>query len=133
MTELFLERTSSSSNGTFGILTLQDDDNAIQQVAYTCEPPPHGLGTYECMPAGRYWCIRHNSPKHPNSWEITNVPGHTAVLIHIGNTIADTKMCVLVGLELGKLNGVPAILHSTDAMAKLDRLLPETGFWITVS
>lgn len=133
MTELFIERTVQDANGSFGNMILQDDDNAIQQVAYTCEPPPAGLGAYACLPAGRYWCIRHNSIDHPRTWEITNVPGHTAVLVHIGNTIKDTRMCVLVGLAFGELGGLPAVLHSGDAMAKLNRLLPENGFWLTVS
>jgi hypothetical protein len=39
---------------------------------------------------------------HKGMLEITNVPGFTAVLIHMGNTYLDTAACLLVGTGFEK-------------------------------
>lgn len=50
-----------------------------------------------CIPEGDYICRRHKSAKFGECWEICGVPGRSAILIHAGNTTADTEGCPLTG------------------------------------
>lgn len=132
MTELFIERTVSDDNGTFGTLTMENDDHMVEQLCYTAEPPP--TGEHPCIPVGTYDCIPHNTPAHPDTWELANVPGRTAILIHDGNRpLKDTLGCILVGDKFGMLDGKPAVMDSKATMAMLRATLPAGGFRITVS
>lgn len=85
---------------------------------YTNEP-------LTCIPAGIYVCIAHNSPKHPDTWEVTNVPGHTDILIHPGNFASEVRIgeiihhtdslgCILPGFGIDE--DVPMVTRSIDAM-----------------
>jgi|ERR1035437_43472 hypothetical protein len=82
-----LERQHTGSQGTIGILTAGDFS------CVTLEPEfPIPVGTYKVI-----WS---NHPIHGMIYEIQNVPGHTGILIHSGNTVRDTHDCVLLGLDL---------------------------------
>lgn len=72
-----------------------------------------------CVPAGTYHCIKH-SGSFKNVWRLLNVPNRTAVLIHAGNTLADTEGCILVGLARMETG----ILKSKAALDKLRSLIP---------
>ena len=109
---LTLQRQPSTDQGTFGQI-FRDG----KQIAVTCEP-------IDPFPVGLYLCIPHNGPKFQNVWEITNIPGHTAILIHNGNTINDTHDCVLVGDTYGIVNGLKAIMNSMLTLDKLRESLP---------
>lgn len=82
----------------------------------------------ELIPAGTYKCIPHgwgNEPVHIRQvWEVTNVPGRTAILVHAGVTDRDTLGCILVGL--GVLLG--QLLQSRDAITKMRLLIGNSGF-----
>jgi hypothetical protein len=65
----------------------------------TLENPWRGNGPDSSIPAGYYRCIRVQSPKFGNTFEIANVPRRTHILFHAGNTEADTLGCVLLGLR----------------------------------
>lgn len=69
------------------------------------------------IPAGSYICRRHKSPSHGGAelWQICNVPGRTFILIHAGNSTADTEGCVLVGT--GRAAGLARITESKKALA----------------
>lgn len=132
METLVLDRHPSEAYGTFGHLYRDDDE-----IAVTAEPPtPFIIGTY--------LCIRHNGPKFKNVWEVTDVPGHTAILLHNGNvpipyqaldgTMHDeTHDCVLVGGTFGRIEGFggkyyDAIIDSKLTLAKLQRDLPDSFY-----
>jgi hypothetical protein len=122
MTEtLELERHPSESYGTFGVLLRNG-----AQIAVTCEPvvPAIPLGTYLCQP--------HNGPKFQNVWEVCDVPGHTGILIHNGNTIKDTEGCVLVGSTFGRIDGMDAVIDSVFTLDRLRATLPDT-FYLTIT
>ena len=72
-----------------------------------------------CIPDGTYPLVAFESPEHPLCWVVTPVPGRTGVLIHVGNTVADTQGCILIGQfqEPGK------VLNSRDALRQLNYTL----------
>lgn len=132
MTHLFLERTVSDDNGTFGMLTMQDDNNAIQQLCMTCELPwLNNEPEISCIPTGTYECTAHDSPKFPNTWLVMGVQHRSEILIHTGNNIKDTHGCILVGDKFGMIGGLPSVLNSRETMAMLRTILPPT-FRLTV-
>jgi len=117
----FITRQPSTGNGTFGELT----DEGGNHLCYTMELPWLGNQPgHSCIPEGTYNCVPHNSPAHPDTWEVTGVPNRSAILIHNGNTMEDSEGCILVGSEEGILNGYPAVLHSVATLEKLREILP---------
>ena len=73
-------------------------------------------------PAGRYQVV----PRWSNHFQclmphITNVPGYTDVLIHVGNKITDTEGCLLVGnLDLeGAIGNSKAAFDALHSLLKL--------------
>ncbi len=54
-----------------------------------------------CCPDGSYPLVAFDSPDHPDCWVLTPVPGRTGILIHVGNTVADTQGCILIGIQQG--------------------------------
>lgn len=120
---MILTRVCSSEKGTFGVLTK---DNI--PLCVTCEDPwndnERGIS---CIPEGTYNCIPHSGPQFKNVWLLENVPGRSAILIHAGNSIADTRGCILVG----KYFIGPAIAESRLALQQLREKLPQT-FTLTI-
>lgn len=121
MNTYILTRTSSNDHGTFGFLSTDGSD----MLCVTGEPAWRNNGSDSCIPVGTYLCEPHNSPAHPHTWEVTGVPNRTAILIHTGNAPEEDSLgCILVGTEFGTIDGLPAVLHSQDAIAKLRQELP---------
>jgi hypothetical protein len=120
MDTITLRRDSTSDAGTFGVLVRNGE-----QIAVTCELPwRDNHPDTSCIPAGAYPCAPHNSPAHPHTWEVTNVPHRGAILIHNGNTENDSKGCILVGDSFGVIAGKPAVLNSVATLNKLRLGLP---------
>lgn len=71
------------------------------------------------IPTGVYRCRldRYHRGGYP-AYEITGVPGRSRILIHAGNTDADTLGCPLIGQRVGVLGGRLAVLSSRDALAE---------------
>lgn len=95
-----LRRIAYTSDFTDGLLF----DEAGNRLADTLEPPsPHLLLADErsekgCIPAGTYRLLLTRSPKF-GRWLplLLQVPGFTGIRIHAGNTVADTRGCILPG------------------------------------
>lgn len=120
MTTLLLRRVASGICGTFGVLIMDG-----YPICVTCEDPWNDNAPNDsCIPLGRYHCIPHNGPRFQNVWEIANVPGRSAILIHSGNSIADTHGCVLLGDSFDKVDGLPGIINSVATLTRLRKLLP---------
>ena len=108
-TKVTLTRLSTSETGTHGVLSVNG-----RAMLVTLEPPK------AIVPPGQYKLRLRWSPRFKRKlFEVADVPGHTDVLIHPGNTIKDTKGCILVGLR----KEGEAVLQSRKALEELHRLL----------
>lgn len=108
MKSLTLIRVAYTLDGTFGVL-ISDE---IPFVVTLEDPWLENTINISCIPEGSYRCIRVNSPKFGNTFEVTNVQNRTHILFHKGNTEEDTLGCILVGEKYGTLSNKPAILSS---------------------
>lgn len=104
--KVYLERYSTGAEDTLGKLyingtqkcfTLEDQPRKIKVKGDTRIP----AGTYEIQ--FRKFGTHHEQYKvkfpdfHKGMLQLINVPGFDGILIHIGNTDADTAGCILVG------------------------------------
>lgn len=103
---LTLYRVYTGGDKTLGVLV--DFEGA--PFAVTLEPPLvladdgyHTQPNISCIPIGHYRCKRINSPKFGNTFEITNVPGRSHILLHKGNRETDTLGCVLVAESFSEI------------------------------
>jgi hypothetical protein len=127
MTGLLLQRGPSSEAGTFGILFMEGIPLCV-----TCEDPWHNNITgASCIPVGKYECVKHNGTKYSNVWKLLGVPHRDFILIHNGNTINDTKGCILVGKSFGATDGLPSITDSRITLNMLRQRLPD-NFTLTI-
>lgn len=121
MTTLILNRVLSGPDGTFGVLIYKS-----KPICVTCENPwLRNKSKISCIPPGNYDCIPHSGVKYKNVWELRNVPQRSSILIHNGNTIENTEGCILVGLGLGTIKGLPAVTASVAALTMLQTMLPK--------
>lgn len=129
MKKLTLKRVSYIPDGTFGVLLDEDIPFAL-----TCEREwLHNQPEISCIPIGTYSCKRVVSPKFGDTFEITNVPGRSAILFHSGNTEDDSLGCILVGEQFGDLRGKTAVLSSKAGFSEfLRRLAGKDGFMLTI-
>lgn len=123
--DLTLIRDTRNSSGTFGMLAL--GGHTWQTAEEDWRNNQRGKS---CIPAGIYALKRGMFAKHGDCFEVTGVPGRSAILIHPGNTEEDTEGCILLGTERGFLNvrdedapEMPmarkmAVLHSKIAFAQ---------------
>src|SRR5271168_2377957 len=100
---LILTRLDHSENGIFGQLL----DSKTNHLFFTLE---HAFeqtdGTYgPKLPNGNYLCVKglhslDHTPTPFEAFEVTNVPGHSGILFHIGNYNRDSDGCILLGTSL---------------------------------
>lgn len=88
---------------------LRDDDGKVFFTTFEDKP----------IPAGTYICRLLDHPKHGMCWEVTNVPGRTGILFHIGNDASDSEGCILVGFGFS----TRAITFSADAYKRFRQFL----------
>jgi hypothetical protein len=89
-----------------------------------------------CIPHGRYLCKRVQSPKHGDTFEVTGVPGRSAILFHAGNVATDSQGCVLLGAAMGPTrdNGMRTVLGSRIARDRFrQELAGVPAFWLEVT
>lgn len=115
-----LIRTANLDGATRG--ELREDDDTF--FCFTLEEPwrdenNDGLGdkSVSRIPAGEFTCKRRwSETRKKEVFEVMHVPGRAAILIHAGNTVADTEGCILLGLAEGELDGEPAVTQSKPAV-----------------
>lgn len=135
--DCILIRKEKRCDGIFSVLT---NESATSMLAITLEHAyRNDDGTYSPkLPNGVYTCVRGTHQLHDGkpfiTFEITNVPGHTGVLFHIGNYNEDSEGCVLVGKGYGwKDDGGKMIVDSGKAFkAFMDLQTCIDSFTLTV-
>ena len=109
MTPLFdIFRDHMNDTPTTGELLIEGE-----HFCYTLEDPwINNAPNISCIPEGQYFVKLLYSPHFGRPYpHILGVPGRTGILIHSGNTDADTQGCILVGdhrdenIIWGGLNG----------------------------
>lgn len=127
-----LVRLSSDDAGTFG--QILDAENAL--VCVTLELPwRDNVHDESCIPPGTYTARRYHSPKHRyDLFKLDDVPGRSDIELHIGNVVHDSLGCVLLGSNLGTVNGQPGITGSAAAFRRfMDRMTGVETFTLTVT
>lgn len=79
--------------GTFGVL-FDEDVPFCLTVERLWLNNQKGIS---CIPKGEYICKPVESPKFGHTWQVTEVPGRTEILIHRGNIDDDSHGCVILG------------------------------------
>lgn len=91
------------------------------------------------LPIGTYQCVRGihqlEGMKDPfETFEVTNVPGHSGVLFHVGNYNRDSSGCILLGLAMLKEDQGEMISGSKIAFGGFMNLLaPLDSFQLIVT
>ncbi len=118
--------TFSTNVATTGKLYRTYDDcvHVDELICHTMEPPYRNNSEYiSCIPAGEYRLKMTNSPKYGPCYKLFDVEDRTNILIHKGNTVDDTKGCIMPVSTFGVLNTlngtVFAGLSSGNAYIKL--------------
>lgn len=124
--ELLLERRYLKAAYTIGCLSVDGTrfcdtlEDRVRDLAH--EPKVPGE---TAIPAGRYEVRVSYSPRFRRELpRLLNVPGFEGILIHRGNTAADTSGCILVGenREPGRVvNSTPYELRLTDLLREVQQ------------
>lgn len=97
---MILKRDQFLESGIFGTLSTEEGLEICSTLEHAFASPDY-LTFSPKMPAGQYVCVRgEHRLKHGDpfeTFEITQVPGHTGILFHVGNYNRDSDGCVLVG------------------------------------
>lgn len=65
-------------------------------ICVTIEPPwRDNSRSVSCIPVGFYSLVRVVSPRFGVTFSILNVPSRSGILFHKGNSVADTRGCIL--------------------------------------
>ena len=124
---IILQRLTTSENGTFGILII---DN--KPCFTTLELPWNdNKKDISCIPAGVYHATKIFSEKFSKFvYVLHDVPGRDLIELHIGNLIKDTHGCILLGLQFS--TDMYMIQNSQTAFDKFMGMMPDEGFTITI-
>ena len=107
--------------GTFGALLFH-----AEVFCWTLEPPDiENVRNISSIPAQQYICNRIYSPKFKDTFQIMDVPLRDQVLFHPGNTVDQTRGCIILGQTQGKLKGDRAILNSGNTFKLFMRKLKD--------
>lgn len=120
---LYLTRYLHLSTQTRGILTYYD-----VPLCHTLELPElNNQPQISCIPKGLYNVHKSHSSLHGLCLRFSFVPGRSGILIHAGNTIKDTRGCILPGLDVSQTS----VIYSRKAMIRLLDTLPD-AFTLTI-
>lgn len=122
-----LIRTIQGDAHTGGVLVLEKDGKPL----FTCNtlelPWRNNQKRISCIPAGLYEVVPHVSPKFGKCFWVQNVENRDGILVHAGNTTADTLGCILPG----QYGGNGKVVLSRVTIRSLLNLCPN-GFKLTI-
>ena len=112
-------RLEEAKTGTFGALRVNK-----RVLCLTLEPPDRlNERDRSSIPAQQYRCVRTASSRFGETFAIEDVPGRQAVLFHTGNSVGDTKGCIILGQRFGTLDQGRAVLDSRSAFKEFMALM----------
>lgn len=116
---LILERKQYREDGIFGIL-MDPFENELMMTLEHAYPGSDIDQFKPKIPAGAYACIRgwHQLAHMPapfQTFEVTEVKGHTNLLFHWGNYNHDSDGCILVGEEIADIGKRPQMITNSRA------------------
>lgn len=132
--QVLLERFHSSDIVTLGTLSVIDDNNLSIFSCKTLERPwEENKRSISCIPSGRYVCVKRYSKTFGHHFWIQDVKNRDMILLHVGNSVADSKGCILVGnyITTGKKPLEYFVRNSMNTLFLLDTFLPQK-FYFTI-
>ncbi len=100
--EIIVQRGASSAESTIGDMSI-DGDHFCFTLEDVVRPPGVKVQDKTAIPPGRYRVTIEPSPAFKRDMpRLHDVEGFAGILIHNGNTAADTKGCILVGATRSK-------------------------------
>ncbi len=136
--DLILNRTLVSDEGIFGELMTPSKDFIACTLEHAFIQSQLAQQFYAKLPAGVYTCLRsqhqlHSSPAPFETFEVTDVPGHTGILFHTGNWNKDSDGCILLGEQYTTIEGEAVLMQSKRAFSAFMALQEgEDSFTLTV-
>lgn len=130
MKELTLTRFLDTGKETLGYLECEDLLFYLWTLELSWKENERRKSCIPC-PKNFYLVRNHRSPNHGECFRLDYVKDRLNILIHKGNTIKDTKGCIIVGMSLGNIKGKPAVLQSTEALQLL-RSIFKTDFKLNI-
>lgn len=137
MLHLTLTRNETSDEGTFGV--IEGLPNGI--ILHTGELPwRENKRKISCIPCGVYRVEQYSSEKYRDVFQVKDVPGRDAILIHVGNWCgdkskgmrSDVEGCILLGMKRGILNRQKSVISSGTAMKLFRNLVGHDEFELTI-
>jgi hypothetical protein len=131
--ELKLERKINANGAVIGILS------GLSVPIYTLEDAwRNNQPNVSCILPGRYEVKPHgwetSAPfKYKRVWQVHNVRGRSAILIHAGNTHQDTQGCILVGLGMQITQLKSSVSDSRLAVELLRKEIGEGCFTLNIA
>jgi hypothetical protein len=115
--DVTLTRTVYTPTGTLGVI-----HDETQAYCLTLEDPwNQNKKNISCIPTGLYRVVPHSGTRFKNVWKLLDVPGRADILIHAGNTQANTEGCILLGTSF-----VPDGAHIAWSQIAIDAM---RGYW----
>ena len=129
---LIVRDVGDDSFGVFGQLSTE------MYECYTLERPR--TGDHPCIPAGEYEVELRPHPRHGECYEVMDVPGRTAILIHPANWYQELLGCIALGTSVNIIQGqylnAPVrqmgITRSVDACQRFMDQLSYRDFHLTI-
>lgn len=114
-------RTSSGDAGTFGVITLGRFRCFTLELPWRDNRPRRS-----CIPVGTYRCGIVQSPKFGRVYQVFDVPGRSAILIHPANFAGDVDLgldsqlhgCIALGMRLGAIRNKAGAMQPVVAVSR---------------
>jgi len=123
---LTIKRISDNTDGTFGVIMLDDKPFALTVERRWL----NNAQSVSCIPAGTYTCRRVQSPHFGDTFEVTDVPGRSHILLHKGNVMDDSHGCIIIGEQFGELHDKCAVLSSKAGFNEFKRITQGRDFFV---
>lgn len=124
--KVIVTRKEYKNRATISDVVVYDKNNIVLFACVGLELPWRlNSRNTSCIPKGFYVVKRHISPKFKECFIIENVPERSQILIHAGNSISDTRGCLLVGRESiydAKTDNYLVLLSKNTLLTLLDML-----------